>query len=235
MGLRLLPFRQYDEQDVVNMFALQSDLALAATTDDGQGSNGVFVSISSGNLNSDTISYGTDSYLGKNDYPHLGSTDMYPSNPLTVSGAQSGTLPLGITLNQTAKNDENGEKLLYNATKKEELQAVLPGQSVPVLTKGIVTLHEKGLAGKSNSTDAEFSAAFAIGNYIKVGSLNDPLANKGSITGVVSGTNNANRGGGMTFGTVLATGSRGTESNGHVDAADQFAGRYVVVKFDCGA
>ena len=138
MGLRLLPFRQYDENDVINMFALESNLALESTTGDGEGSNGVFVSVTTGDLVNDTISYTNDSYLGKTDYPFVGS-DMYPSNPLTVSGTAVSLIPLGITLNQTAKNDENGEKLLYNAQKKEELQAVLPGQTVPIATKGIFT------------------------------------------------------------------------------------------------
>ena len=48
MALRLLPFRQYDEQDVVNLFALESGLALASTTGDGEGSNGVFVKVTNG-------------------------------------------------------------------------------------------------------------------------------------------------------------------------------------------
>ena len=43
MALRLLPFRQYDEQDVVNIYALESGVALDSTTGDSSGSNGVFV------------------------------------------------------------------------------------------------------------------------------------------------------------------------------------------------
>ena len=43
MALRLLPFRQYDEQDVVNIFALTNGEVLESTTGDGAGSNGVFV------------------------------------------------------------------------------------------------------------------------------------------------------------------------------------------------
>ena len=72
---------------------------------------------------------------------HLLAGDMYPTNSLLITGCSNETkgAVLGVTLNQTAKNDENGEKLLYNATKKRELQAVLPGQSVPVATKGIFT------------------------------------------------------------------------------------------------
>lgn len=205
MALRLLPFRQYDEQDVVNLFALESGLALASTTGDGEGSNGVFVKVTNGNFNQDVVTYASDDYLGKTDYPFVGG-DMYPSNPLTISGAASGDLPLGITLNQTAKADENGEKLLYNTTKKEELQAVLPGQSVPVVTKGIFTLATAAFDGSASD--------YAVGTGIQISDNN-----VGKITGVAPTD-------GAAFGTVLGTGSR--SNNGGL--TDQFVGDYLIVK-----
>ena len=205
MALRLLPFRQYDEQDVVNLFALESGLALASTTGDGEGSNGVFVKVTNGNFNQDVVTYASDDYLGKTDYPFVGG-DMYPSNPLTISGAASGDLPLGITLNQTAKADENGEKLLYNTTKKEELQAVLPGQSVPVATKGIFTLAAEAFDGSSSD--------YAVGTGIQISDNN-----VGKITGVAPTD-------GAAFGTVLGTGSRSSQGG----LTDQFAGEYLIVK-----
>jgi len=201
--LRLLPFRQYNEHDVVNMFALQDADVLESTTGDGKGSNGVFVKITNGNLDQEVITYGSNDYLGKTDYPFVGS-DMYPTNPLEIAAAASGEAPLGLTLNQTAKTDENGEKLIYNTTKKEELQAVLPGQSVPVATKGIFTLSTNGIEGGSAS-------AFTIGGGFEV-------AGDGTI-----GPADANSA--ESIGMILATGSR--SSNG---VTDQFAGDYVVVK-----
>lgn len=205
MALRLLPFRQYDEQDVVNLYALESGLALASTTGDGEGSNGVLVKVTNGNFNQDVVTYASDDYLGKTDYPFVGG-DMYPSNPLTISGAASGDLPLGITLNQTAKADENGEKLLYNTTKKEELQAVLPGQSVPVATKGIFTLAAEAFDGSASD--------YAVGTGIQISDNN-----VGKITGVAPTD-------GAAFGTVLGTGSRSTQGG----LTDQFAGDYLIVK-----
>lgn len=201
--LRLLPFRQYNEHDVVNMFALQDADVLESTTGDGKGSNGVFVKITNGNLDQDVITYGSSDYLGKTDYPFVGS-DMYPTNPLEIAAAASGEAPLGLTLNQTAKTDENGEKLIYNTTKKEELQAVLPGQSVPVATKGIFTLSTNGIEGGNAS-------AFTIGGGFEV-------AGDGTI-----GPADANSA--ESIGMILGTGSR--SSNG---ITDQFAGDYVVVK-----
>jgi len=207
MALRLLPFRQYDEQDVVNLYALTNAEVLASTTGDGAGSNGVFVKVADGNFNQDIISYGTNTYLGKTSYPFVGG-DMYPTNQLEVTAATSGTLPLGLTLNQTAQNDENGEKLLYNATKKEELQAVLPGQSVPVATKGIFTL-------SANAMDGAFADnQIGIGSGIKISN-----SNAGKITGVAPTDSTA-------FGTVIGTGSRASQGG----ITDQFAGEYAVVK-----
>jgi len=206
MALRLLPFRQYDEQDVVNLYALESSLALASTTGDGAGSNGVFVSVSTGNFNADTVTYGSSDYLGKTDYPFVGA-DMYPSNnALTIKAAANGTLPLGLTLNQTAKADENVEMLLYNTTKKEELQAVLPGQSVPVATKGIFTLSADAFDGAAS--------AYTVGTGVVISSVTDGKIEAGDPLATTS------------LGTVLGTGSRASQGG----LTDQFAGEYIVVK-----
>jgi len=204
MALRLLPFRQYNEQDVVNVFALQNADVLESTTGDGKGSNGVFVKVTDGNFDQDVITYGSNSYLGKTDYPFVGG-DMYPTNPLEVAAAASGEIPLGLTLNQTAKTDENGEKLLYNTTKKEELQAVLPGQTVPVATKGIFTLSANAIEGGSASV-------FSIGDGFEV-------AGDGTIGPATVGS-------AASLGMVLGTGSRASKGG----LTDQFAGDYVIVK-----
>lgn len=204
MALRLLPFRQYNEQDVVNVFALQNADVLESTTGDGKGSNGVFVKVTDGNFDQDVITYGSNSYLGKTDYPFVGG-DMYPTNPLEVAAAASGEIPLGLTLNQTAKTDENGEKLLYNATKKEELQAVLPGQSVPVATKGIFTL-------SANAIEGGAASVFTIGDGFEV-------AGDGTVGPATVGS-------AASLGMVLGTGSRASQGG----LTDQFAGDYVIVK-----
>jgi len=187
------------------MFALQNADVLESTTGDGKGSNGVFVKVADGNFNQETIEYGVNSYLGNEAYPHVGA-GMYPTNPLEVAACTSGQVPLGLTLNQTAKTDENGEKLLYNQTKKEELQAVLPGQSVPVATKGIFTLSSAAINGGLNSV-------FTIGGGFQV------TTGEGKI-GPIAADNAAS------LGMVIGTGSRSSNAG----VTDQFAGNYVVVK-----
>ena len=209
MGLRILPFRQYSDNDVVNMYALENDAVLDSTTGTGGGDAGVFVKVSNGDFNKEPVEYQTNSYLGETSYPFLGTTAMYPEVNLKVTGASSGEFPLGITLNQTAKKDENGEKLLYNPTKQTELQAVLPGQSVPVATKGIFTLAAAAFDGTAS--------LYPVGSGIRVSTNN-----VGKITGTHPSNANA-------FGTVIGTGSRTSEG----PTTDQFAGEFLVVKFDC--
>ncbi len=138
MANRLLPFRQYDENDVINLFAnAASD---ANPTTNGNGSAGVFVSIQAGNFSKDPITYVNRTELGAS-YGH--TRNQYPEVQLKVVAApvasKAGEV-VGVTLKQTIEADENGEKLLYNPVKKDELQAVLSGQAVPVASRGIFTL-----------------------------------------------------------------------------------------------
>jgi hypothetical protein len=196
MATRLLPFRQYDDNDVVNMYALADAAVNDNVTGVGSGDAGVFVKVSAGNFDLDPVSYTTDSYLGKTDYPFVGA-NQYPSVNLKVTPAASGdtTNCLGITLRQTAKYDENGEKLLYYRQKAEELMCVLPGQSVPVATRGIFALGANA-----------FDGTLTVGNAFKLS------ANGGKITGCLHTDTSK-------IGTILGTGSRTAGST-----ADQFAG-----------
>jgi hypothetical protein len=154
MALRLLPFRQYDEQDVINLYSLNlaaSDAGYGPDTN-GVNDNGVVVSVTSGDFDAGIdFAYGDTAntygkYLGKTGYPHVGRNGYPQVTGMQVTAAAVGTAtdepttPLGITLRQTLTHDENGEKLLYYRQKLIELQAVLPGEVVPVLTRGVVTL-----------------------------------------------------------------------------------------------
>ena len=200
MAIRILPFRQYNETDVINMFALANGYANEQTTDSGAGDAGVFVSVSAGDLNLDPVTYATDSYLGKTDYPFVGA-NQYPSVSLKVKPAASGDSLLGVTLRQTAKADENGEKLLYYPQKREELQCVLPGQAVPVATRGLFTV-----------TASAYDGALTIGGGVKLSTVS------GKLTGCLA-TDAAK------VGLVMATGSRTSPTS----IADQLAGNYAMI------
>ena len=205
MGKRLLPFRQYNEHEVINMFSFDDRLLTdtQSFTDTHSGDAGVFVKVVSGNLDLDPVTYGSESYLGKTDYPYVGA-NQYPKVSLKVAPASSGdSFPLGITLWETAKYDENGQKLLYYPQKAAENEVALPGQAIPVATRGVFTV-----------------SAAAVDGALTVGSSFKLSANAGKITGAALLDARA-------LGTVLATGSR-TSANPNV--ADKYAGNYAVIK-----
>ena len=220
MAIRLLPFRQYAEEDVVNLFA--STEANDKVSDSGDGDAGVFVKVSAGggDFGADPVGYETNSYLGKTDYPFIGR-NQYPVVPLKVQAAESGDACVGVTLLQTAQTDENGEKLLYYPQKKLEVQAVLTGEAVPVLGKGIVTL----------DSDSAIVGSVEEGDYLRLGAG----ANAGKVTKSLEGASV------HVIGQVLATGQR--VNRGVSD--DQFAaasvgtgaagpdGKYAVVRINC--
>jgi hypothetical protein len=214
MALRLYPFRQYSDHDVINMFANQ--IVDDNPSTDGDGSAGVLVKVLSGNLKKDTIDFmASSSYLGKTDYPFLGA-DKYPTVPLRCIAATTGAPVLGVTLNQTIANDENGEKLIYNPIKRDELQAVLSGQAVPVATRGLFTF--------SNS-------AYTEGATFIPGALAVVSATAGTMDGVSADLVNLQR----VVGHVIATGDR-TSQNGQ---SDEFAGtgtvNYAMIHIDASA
>ena len=214
MALRLYPFRQYSDHDVINMFANQ--IVDDNPSTDGDGSAGVLVKVLSGNLKKDVVEFASSSsYLGKTDYPFLGA-DKYPQVPLRCIAATTGSPVLGVTLNQTIKNDENGEKLIYNPIKRDELQAVLSGQAVPVATRGLFTFDQTAYTEGAN---------FVPGNVAVVS------ATAGTMDGIGAGLVNLHR----VIGHIIATGNR-TSQNGQ---ADQFAGtgtaNYAMVHIDASA
>ncbi len=223
MALRLLPFRQYIEQDVINLYSLDETAPAAGFVPDTNGFNdaGVLVSVHNGDFDAG-IDYSSDSYLGKTDYPHIGANG-YPK----VTGMQiqafrdGGEAPLGITLRQTLTHDENGEKLLYYRQKMIELQAVLPGEVVPVLTRGVITLDSSAILEDDTNSVGFGDTLYAV----DATALGTGAVNAGKLT-------DANTSG-IKVGKVLAVGSRKAGLT-----ADQFAGdsgsssKYYTIKIE---
>jgi hypothetical protein len=117
--------------------------------------------------------------------------------------------PIGITLRQTLKYDENGEPLLGRDTKLTELGAVLPYKEVPIATAGIFTL-----------TASAFDAEVDVGDYL-TWDLNS--------TGKFIGFNDVPvflLGDRKPIAVVLAKGER--------ESDDAFPGKYYIIKLDTG-
>jgi len=234
MAIRLLPFRDYDEHDVVNLFKSAGtleqfiDLSHVDRRSTPQGDAGVFVKVSNGSLNAEGTSWdpididaqtGANSLLGKTDYPNV-AKNFYPEATLSFAPI---TAPedecIGITLRQTVARDELGENLLYNQVKKDELFGVLPGEVVPVLSKGMLSI----------SSDAFADGTVGTAGQVLIGAANGQVAAVDRIA-VIAGQ--------KILGTILAAGFRDDEA-GALGGTNVFGkaglmkGGYAIVKIDC--
>lgn len=165
MANRLLPFRQYNEHFVINLFRLKLEGETienfkADKSKSGNHDAGLLVKVSSADwAKAEPAGYDVasaektllDGYLGasKSNFPHV-AANSYPAAQPMFQAAGAGDKPLGVTLRQTLAFDENGEKLLYYRQKLEDLYGVLPGEVVPVLTKGIITVAKSACVSGAN-------------------------------------------------------------------------------------
>lgn len=128
MAHNLRPFRQYDEHDVVNLFAYSGDSTNVTA--------GRAVKV---------VGSGFDA-SASNPIEDLGSVGASYENTVSsrygtvakVASAVSGDAVLGLTLMPIRETDENGEKLVFNPRKAAEMGVVISGQTVPVITRGVV-------------------------------------------------------------------------------------------------
>lgn len=195
MANRLLPFRQYNEHFVINLFRLKLDGETIEDfkADNGSSGNhdaGLLVKVSDVNwAKGEPAGYDLasaekaklDSYLGasKSNFPHVAANSYPAAQPMfEVAGADD--KPLGVTLRQTLAFDENGEKLLYYRQKLEDLYGVLPGEVVPVLTKGIITVAASAVDGSLTgdvfaAADGQFAGTGSnkVGTVLGVGDRDD--------------------------------------------------------------
>lgn len=177
------PFRQYDEHDVINLFTFNG------TT----GTNGVLlqagklVDIHTGwKSDSDPVDLSSSasglSLAGK----ALSTTWSLSAK---VQAADAGDQPIGMTLVAMRDEDENGEKLLYNPRKAAEMGVVIPGQSIPLATRGLFILKSDDSSGWTNVT-------FSAGQLLYAGASGEltTVSNSGAnkLVGTALGAKDAN-------------------------------------------
>ena len=136
---RLLPWRDYDEHDVINIYALQ-----------GTGLAGGLVKINQCAPSNDYFYSSTAVGASFN-----GITSNRWINPFNVVLAGSGdgryNGVLGLTLVNVQEYDENGNRLvtLGQQYKYDENNAVASGFTVPILTRGIVAINYTVYSGST--------------------------------------------------------------------------------------
>jgi len=133
----LFPFRQYGEAEVVNFYSLN-----------GTGQNGLFVALETGNQNPADADGYTSTSVGAG-YTNTFATRYETKRKVRLAAATDTKYnALGVTLHTTAEYDNNGQKLvLLPRDRRDELGFVVSGESVPVLTRGIVTLGKGAYVG----------------------------------------------------------------------------------------
>lgn len=171
---KLLPFRQINDNDIINQFSLV-----------GTGEAGLLVSVTNGNFddghNWDFTNFPGAQFNRVSSYIYKTTT--------TVSQSTSGQTKysvLGFTLFNVAEFDENGEKYRYYKQKATENNVILSGKTVPVLTKGLLTL----ASGAYNGTPAIGSVIIpsdSVAGTVDVKAYS-AVANKDQILGKVIGT-----------------------------------------------
>ena len=117
---RLLPFRDYDEHDVVNLFAFDD---AAVNMDSSTVINaGSVVKIRTGWSNTDETQQLGNAGAG---YDNVVSQRYGVNAKVEYCNGGPSEVPLGVTLYDVRENDENGELLKFNPQKAAELQAAI--------------------------------------------------------------------------------------------------------------
>jgi hypothetical protein len=165
MAHNLRPLRQYNENDVVNLFAYSGDSTLVLA--------GKAVKIAGSGFMASSASPIED--LGSVGASYTNVASSRYGAVAKIVPATSGSAVIGLTLMGIRETDENGEKLVFNPRKAAEMGVVISGQAVPVLTRGIVLYSglAAGTAGDSvyvHSTVAGDLSTSAAGGT-KVGKL----------------------------------------------------------------
>lgn len=169
MAHNLRPFRDYDEHDVINLFAYSGAVADAGVV------KGLVVKLEAG-WNPSTSTNSTPVDWADSVGSVVGGTVSYRyAVPGKISTAASGEAALGLTLLDVREVDENGEKLVFNPRKAAEMGAVVSGQALPVLTRGIVlysgTAATAGHVAYVGATAGELASASSMpaGNDKRIG------------------------------------------------------------------
>tara|TARA_Y100000593_G_scaffold95087_1_gene199434 strand:+ start:42181 stop:42804 length:624 start_codon:yes stop_codon:yes gene_type:complete len=186
MAHDLRPFRDYDEKDVINLFAYNETSSNIESTPILKGT---LVELSSYTDGASVAHVGWDVSQDLEMFEGAGANAV--SN--TVSQRHgvkarvkavdtAGDMPLGMTLFDVREKDENGELLKFNPRKAAEMQAVLAGQVVPIVTKGIF-LYEHG------ADPSIAGGALLYSN--NAGEITDTSAGNANVCGIALGASKA--------------------------------------------
>ena len=159
MAHNLRPSRDYSEHEVLNFFAYSG----AADSSSVIATKGKAVKISA-----EGFTTGPTNSSANQPTDFLGDVGAaFPlSNSQRFGVRPKVTIPnsrdvVGLTLLDVRELDENGEKLIFNPRKAAEMNVVISGQAVPVLTRGVVLYSGSAI---TNATVGQFAAVSGTAN-----------------------------------------------------------------------
>lgn len=154
---QLGPFRDYNEHDVINVFAVSGYTATTATILN----RGTLVKIAGNGFKLDEAS--NIEFLGNPSAfsPTNVVSQRYGAIP-KVTPVSAADAPIGMTLFDIRETDENGELLKFRPRKAAELEAVISGQAVPIVRRGLFA-YSGILTGVGQSDPGATAGAVAAG------------------------------------------------------------------------
>ena len=173
----LRPFRDYDEKDVINLFAWSGAVPV---------NRGTVVKIQRGFLATDTNPVMQGAIAAS--YNNTVSTRWGAYAKVAAAGV--GEASLGILLKDVRETDENGELLKFNPIKAAEMDVVLSGQAVPVCTRGMFLYSGAGNSALLSGCDAHSKLYVGAGGELSItptsGSLTSSFRYTTGTNGVVA-------------------------------------------------
>lgn len=134
---RLAPYRNVAPHNILEN---NYSIALNETIDAG-----VLVKCAEATLDNP---YGYSSTAVGTNYDGVTSNRFETANKLAAADAGDDKfVVLGLTAYGAADTDPNGNPLIWNQRRKEELRLVLPGEAMPIITKGQVALYASAVVG----------------------------------------------------------------------------------------
>jgi hypothetical protein len=124
---KLRPFRDYDEKDVINLYSVSGLSSLPLN-------NGTLVTPAGDGFRLDAEA--TEMLGNYGDFSVTNFVAQRYGVVAKVRVAQPTDKPLGLTLFDVREYDENNIPLKYSPRKAAEMEAVLSGQAVPLVTRG---------------------------------------------------------------------------------------------------
>lgn len=133
----LLPFKDYDEHDVINLYACTTTASKGTLVKPTVSPNANPIDLSSDLLGAKYANTVNNPF---NIVGRVEPVNLWSDVPTAM----------GMLLYDVKEEDENGQKLIFNPRKLAEVGAVLPiVHAAPILTKGIVLVNNIDTANKT--------------------------------------------------------------------------------------